>query len=72
MKTKVRTTWTTPFSIALREYAYRLLAHYPQCDSSLINDLEAIADLSTDCYSVEVICNASVDDDKEFSYDENL
>lgn len=72
MKKKIKTLWTAVFSIALRNFADQLSANYPQCNPKMISDLEAIANLSMNCYSVEIICNASVNDDKEFSYDENL
>ena len=64
MKRKFKTFWTSAFSTALRNYAEQLR------NSKIISDLESIADSSMNCYSVEIICNASVDDDKEFSYDE--
>lgn len=65
MKKKFKTTWTAAFSIALRNFADQLSANYPQCNPAIISDLESIANLSANCYSVEIICNTSVDDDKE-------
>ena len=65
MKRNFKTTWTAAFSIALRNFAEQLSVNYPQCNPAMISDLEAIANLSTNCSSVEIICNTSVDDDKE-------
>ena len=72
MKREIKTFCTAAFSIALRNYAEQLSANYPQCNPVIINDLETIAKLSTNCYSVEIICNPSVADDKESSHDKNL
>lgn len=71
MKSKIKTTWTSAFSIALLNFAEQLSANYPQCDPAMISDLETIAKLSANCSSVEIICNASINDDKEFNHDRN-
>ena len=68
MKNRIKTPWTSAFSLALQDF----VDNHPQCCSAMISDLENIANLSLNCYSVEIIFNASVDDDKEFVYDENL
>lgn len=72
MKKRIKTIWTATFSIALRNYAEQLSANFPQCNPKIVSDLEAIADLSTNCHSVEIICNPSVHDDEETGHGESL
>ena len=69
MKKKIKTLWTAAFSIALKNYVNSFVDH-PH--SPFMDDLMAISEMSKNSFSVEIVVNTSVHDDKDFNYDENL